>query len=168
MIQAICKNLERTHLERLNEKEANKYVIYKAILEKLPVSKNLDDLKVKLQKENIETLYKYKGQTNELQGISFRIGDYKYKGSEIDRQFSVKNLGRTIIQQQTLSQLDTTRKQSSVGEKKNKAHHESDRQLRGHSIFEQLIKPEHNQKQVPYQWKTAKNYKKKKSRGLHL
>lgn len=85
LIQAIGKNLELTHLERLNEKEANKYVIYKAILEKLPVSKNLDDLKVKLQKENIETLYKYKGQTSEVQGISFRIGEYKYKGSEIDR-----------------------------------------------------------------------------------
>ncbi len=100
LIQAIGKNLEITHLERLNEKEANKYVIYKAILEKLPVSKNLDDLKVKLQKEGIETLYKYKGQTNELQGISFRIGEYKYKGSEVDRQFSVKNLERLLQQQQ--------------------------------------------------------------------
>lgn len=80
--QAIGKNLELTHLERLNEKEANKYVIYKAILEKLPVSKNLDDLKVKLQKEGIETLLKYKGQTNELQGISFRIGEYKYKAAK--------------------------------------------------------------------------------------
>ncbi|MEJ7674983.1 MAG: hypothetical protein WKF59_20350 [Chitinophagaceae bacterium] len=44
-------------------------------------------------------MYKYKGQTEELQGISFRIGEYKYKGSEIDRKFSINNLKRTIEQQ---------------------------------------------------------------------
>lgn len=103
LIQAVGKNLELTHLERMNEKEANKYHIYKSILEKLPQSRSLYELKEKLQKENIETLYKYKGQTNELQGISFRIGEYKYKGSEIDRQFSIKNLER-IIQQQSIPQ----------------------------------------------------------------
>ncbi len=66
--------------------------IYQAILELLRKSKNLDDLKSKLAKQNIETLYKYKGHTNELKGISFKIGDYKFKGSDIDRKFSVKIL----------------------------------------------------------------------------
>src|SRR5678810_518518 len=75
--EAISKNLELTNLEALNEKEANRYVIYQAILEKLPLSTNLEDLKEKLEDENIETLYKYKRQTNELQGISFKIGEYK-------------------------------------------------------------------------------------------
>ena len=29
-------------------------------------------------------------ETDELQGISFRLGEYKFKGSEIDRKFSMK------------------------------------------------------------------------------
>ena len=72
--EAISKNIELTNLEALNEREANKYFIYQSILENLPHSKSINDLKEKLAKENIETLYKYKGQTNELQGISFKIG----------------------------------------------------------------------------------------------
>ena len=58
-------------------------------------------MKEKLAKENIETLYKYKGQTNELQGISFKLGDYKYKGSEIDRKFSINNLQKILQQHQS-------------------------------------------------------------------
>ncbi len=42
--QAIGKNLELTHLESLNEKEANRYVIYKAISAKLPESRSLIEL----------------------------------------------------------------------------------------------------------------------------
>jgi len=65
--QALSKDLSLTNLERLNQKEANRYVIYQTILERLPLCKNLDDLKNQLQKKGIETLYKYKGQTQELQ-----------------------------------------------------------------------------------------------------
>ncbi len=70
--EAISKNLALTNLECLHEREANRYIIYQAILEKLPLSRSIDELKEKLAKENIETLYKYKGQTKELQGISFK------------------------------------------------------------------------------------------------
>lgn len=168
LIQAIGKNLELTHLERLNEKEANKYVIYKTILKNLPVSKNLDDLKVKLQKENIETLYKYKGQTNELQGISFRIGDYKYKGSEIDRHFSVKNLGRVLQQQQNIPWFNQIRQSLSKEDKSNQIDLQTDHRHKNESILEQLIKPEYSSGQLPSQWQMNQKPKKKKSRGLHL
>ena len=90
--EAVSKKLSLINLEALNEKEANKYVVYQAILESLPGCRDLDDLKERLMNKNIETLYKYKGQTNELQGIGFKIGNFKYKGSEIDRKFSVLNL----------------------------------------------------------------------------
>src|SRR5665647_1861633 len=67
--EAISKDLSLVNLNALNEKEANRYIIYQAILEKLPLSRSIDELKEKLVKKKIETLYKYKGQTNELQGI---------------------------------------------------------------------------------------------------
>src|SRR5439155_18139942 len=115
--EALSKDLSLTHIERLNRKEANRYLIYETILQRLPLCKTLDDLKNQLQKKGIETQYKYKGQTEELQGISFKIGQYKYKGSEIDRSFSLKNLQRTIQQQQKIELkpvLKTTRDNNST------------------------------------------------------
>ena len=131
--EAISKDLSLTNLEALNEKEANRYIIYQAILETLPQCRSLDDLKEKLAKKNIETLYKYKGQTNELQGISFKIGEYKYKGSEIDRKFSINNLQKILQQQQSerlikspgdsfYSKSISERKESEINKPLNKDH----------------------------------------------
>ncbi len=69
-------------------------------MQRLHNCKNLTELKLLLEKQGIETLYKYKGQTTELQGISFKIGEFRYKGDTIDRNFSLKNLQRTINEQQ--------------------------------------------------------------------
>ncbi|MEO7049435.1 MAG: hypothetical protein ABI091_29290, partial [Ferruginibacter sp.] len=99
------KHLDKSNLQNLNAKEANRYVIYQAILNMLPKCKNLEDLNQHLVKQKIETLYKYKGQTNELQGISFMLGNFKYKGSEIDRNFSIKNLQRILENQQQLGAI---------------------------------------------------------------
>ncbi len=165
--EAVSKNLSLINLEALNEKEASRYIIYQAILEHLPLSKNLDDLKDKLMKKNIETLYKYKGQTNELQGISFKIGDYKYKGSEIDRNFSVKNLEKIIQQQQKVNEL---KQRFSLTDSKllNKISHpeiKHNNDLK--NIADILLKPENNYEQIPREWLIKKD-KKKKSRRLHL
>lgn len=167
--EAVSKDLTLTNLEALNEKEANRYVIYQAILERLPQCRSLDELKEKLQLENIETLYKYKGQTSELQGISFKIGEYKYKGSEIDRKFSVKNLEKIIRQQQIknlLKPTTTTSHSKLLSQHKDlgftKEKHE------GKNILDELLKPEQQDLLLPYQWRLGKTHKKKKSRGLHL
>ncbi|MDQ2719448.1 MAG: relaxase/mobilization nuclease domain-containing protein [Bacteroidota bacterium] len=164
--EAVSKNLALTNLESLNEKEANKYIIYQAILETLPKCKSLEDLTEKLQQQNIETLYKYKGQTKELQGISFKTGEYKYKGSEIDRKFSINNLHRTI-QQQTEKHLlrqhfsPKTKLQFDDNSENKKE------QNRTANIVEQLLKPEEIYQQLPHEWSFEKKPK-KKSRGLHL
>ncbi|KAB6165751.1 mobilization protein, partial [Bacteroides xylanisolvens] len=36
----------------------------------------------------------YKGQTGEIQGVSFSKGEYTFKGSEIDRNFSFSKLDK--------------------------------------------------------------------------
>ena len=164
--EAVSKNLALTNLESLNEKEANRYIIYQAILETLPECKSLDDLKEKLQQQNIETLYKYKGQIEELQGISFRIGEYKYKGSEIDRKFSINNLKRTIEQQ---TQKHLFRQPFSPKAKPEFDNHFENKkeQNKTENIVEQLLKPEEMYQQLPHQWSFEKKQKKKK-KGLHL
>ncbi|MEP7231870.1 MAG: relaxase/mobilization nuclease domain-containing protein [Ginsengibacter sp.] len=168
LTEAVSKNLPLTNLESLNEKEANRYLIYQAILELLPKSKNLDDLKNKLAAQNIETLYKYKGQTSELQGISFKIGDYKYKGSEIDRKFSVKNLEKEIHRQTLTAESENYRK-ILWGSRSNpqKEFEATARDLKKERslVIDQLMKPERNFELTPNDLLLPKK-KKKKSRGL--
>lgn len=164
--EAVSKNLSLTNLEALNEREANRYIIYQAILEKLPLSKSLVGLKEKLGKENIETLYKYKGQTDELQGISFKLGDYKYKGSEIDRKFSINNLQKILQRKQAeklfTSPQDLWNSKNVFEIKKLEINKSLNKDLR---ILNELIRPEQKDQSLPPDWRLRK-IRKKKSRGL--
>jgi len=166
---AISKDLSVTHLEQLNEKEANRYIIYQAILETLSHSKSLNHLVEKLAKKNIETLYKYKGQTRELQGISFQIGNFKYKGSEIDRNFSVRNLEKAIYKQElntstkplaATSNSHLTIKENIVPEIKKSID-------KGTYILLPEVNPQESNQPFPYEWKLGKKRKKKKSNRLN-
>src|SRR5258708_6177174 len=89
LIPAEGKHLDKTHLEALSQSEVNRYKIYQAIIDSLPHCQSLPDLEKRLIAQGIHTQYKYKGQTQELQGISFRIGKDRFKGSQIDRKFSL-------------------------------------------------------------------------------
>ncbi|KAA6311636.1 hypothetical protein EZS27_037275 [termite gut metagenome] len=83
---------EKVNIHRLNEPDKTKYEIFHAIKSALKSSKNWNQFKNTLNRENIELKFKYKGQTDEIQGISFSKGDYSFKGSEIDRSFSYSKL----------------------------------------------------------------------------
>lgn len=100
LIVAEKKNLALTHIEALDQSEANRYKIYSAIMVMLPQCQNLEDLEARLKTYGIEVLYKYKGQTQERQGISFKLGKDVFKGSKVDRNFSLGNLEKTLAMQQ--------------------------------------------------------------------
>jgi Relaxase/Mobilisation nuclease domain len=99
LIPAEGKHLDLTHLEALSQSEVNRYKIYQAIVDSLPHCRSLPDLEKRLIAQGIHTQYKYKGQTQELQGISFRIGKDRFKGSQIDRKFSLGSLQKTLASQ---------------------------------------------------------------------
>lgn len=96
LIPALRKDLTLTNLEALSESEANKYKVYIAISENLPLCRTMEELERRLQKLGIEMQYKYKGQTSERQGVSFKIGNDCFKGSKVDRQFSLGNLQKSL------------------------------------------------------------------------
>lgn len=173
LIPAIKKNLQLAHLEALNELEAGKYKIYMAIVENLPHCHTLKELEARLQQQGIETLYKYKGQTQEKQGISFKTGEYSFKGSQVDRKFSLAGLRkalalqekehleepRPVRQQQPAQQpeqkLPLTRRRRTVP----KEEQESDLSalttelMKGATgIIDDLLKPEGAHEQVPYEF----------------
>ncbi|MDO3644990.1 hypothetical protein [Mucilaginibacter sp. L3T2-6] len=59
----------------------------------------MNELKQELAKQGIGMLYKYKSGTLEIQGISFSKGEFKFKGSELDRSLSYGRLSKQIEQQ---------------------------------------------------------------------
>lgn len=101
LIPAVQKNLKATHLESLNEMEATKYEIYQTIAAALSHCRTLEELEFHLRVRGIEAKYKYKGRTGERQGISFKKGNLCFKGSEIDRNFSLGKLQKTLALQPT-------------------------------------------------------------------
>jgi hypothetical protein len=98
LIQAIKKDLSLTNLENRNDHEVARHKIYMAIAQILPRCKSLEALVTQLQQQGIDTQFKYKGQTQEIQGVSFKIGKYSFKGSQVDRKFSFAGLQKALSQ----------------------------------------------------------------------
>jgi hypothetical protein len=103
--QALSKDLLLTQYQKLREPEQHQYKIYAAVRHHLRSCRSMDELQELLGTLGIEMQFKYKGRTNQRQGVSFRLGEYCFKGSTIDRQFSYGNLERTLSLQlkQTLT-----------------------------------------------------------------
>ncbi|MDR3047419.1 MAG: hypothetical protein LBU51_07390, partial [Bacteroidales bacterium] len=65
-----------------------------------------------LNRQEIFIDYKHKGQTNEIQGISFRKGEQCFKGSEIDRSFSYPKLNAILNGNRQEEQIQVQSKES--------------------------------------------------------
>jgi len=109
----VCRNMTVKHgfyispgKEQVNRKQLKgedkiKYELFDAIRSASKKVKNINELKQILAKQGIVTHLKYKGGSNEVQGISFSKGEYKFKGSEIDRSLSYGKLSQFIEAQQS-------------------------------------------------------------------
>jgi Relaxase/Mobilisation nuclease domain len=131
LIPAIRKDLRRTHLDALSKSEAIKYKIYQSIAQNISRCRTMDELEDRLQKLGIDVLYKFKGQTREQQGISFRMGNISFKGSQIDRKYSLVGLQKILDLQQKF-----------FGTKQNSPALNSDRILKKSRQMQNPIQPE--------------------------
>ena len=89
-----------------------KYEIYHVIKDTLLKVWNWKQFEQVLKNQGIDIEYKRKGQTNEIQGISFKKGEHSFKGSEIDRKFSYSKLDMALnesihLQEQQVQQTTT-------------------------------------------------------------
>jgi hypothetical protein len=103
LVPAEKKDLTLTNLQALNTEEATRYEIYSAIQQLLPRTKSIEQLNAALLKSGIEAQFKYKSGTQEMQGISFKKGEYCFKGSSIDRKYSLSGLQK-LLQSQDVRQ----------------------------------------------------------------
>ena len=83
---------DKVNVQKLKGAEQTKYEIYHAIKDILLKVKSWRQFEEVLKQKDISIEYKRKGQTNEIQGISFKKGEHSFKGSEIDRKFSYSKL----------------------------------------------------------------------------
>ncbi|MEO8172582.1 MAG: relaxase/mobilization nuclease domain-containing protein [Sediminibacterium sp.] len=156
LIPAIQKDLELTHMERMNNYDATRYEIFQALNELLPKCQTMRELKALLERQKIAMIYKYKGQTNEVQGISFTKGKFKYKGSEIDREFSFGKLTKKLTQKHVQKQGFAASQVKAQSLQKARALYHA------MNIASDLMKPEHEYNPVPQE------FKKKKRKRLSL
>lgn len=108
--EKICKQLkdkynltygagkEKVNVQKLKGAEQTKYEIYHAIKDVLSKAKNWQEFEQVLKKQGIFIEYKHKGQTNEIQGISFKKGEHSFKGSDVDRKFSYSKLDTQLTE----------------------------------------------------------------------
>ena len=89
-----AKGKEQVKQYRLKEPDKTKYEIYTAVKNEIKKSRNWQQLQEQLTEKGISIQFKHKGQTDEIQGISFSKGEYTFKGSEIDRSFSFSKLDK--------------------------------------------------------------------------
>jgi len=86
------KGKENVNVEKLKGAEQIKYEIFHAIKRALLKTNDWQHFEDILKQKGISIEFKYKGQTDETQGISFKKGAHSFKGSDVDRKFSYSKL----------------------------------------------------------------------------
>ena len=108
--EKICKELtakyglyfaagkEKVKEYRLKEPDKTKYEIYQALKTEIARCRDWKNLLVHLKKQDIDVRFKYKGNSQEVQGIIFEKNGYHFKGSKVDRSFSYSNIDFALQQ----------------------------------------------------------------------
>ncbi len=108
------KGKENVNVQKLKGAEQTKYEIYYAVKDILPKAKSWKQFEETLKQQGIAIEYKYKGQTDEVQGVSFKKEGDSFKGSDVDRKFSYGKLdvqlsGNNHVQEQQITTPKDTR-----------------------------------------------------------
>ncbi|QIK55712.1 relaxase/mobilization nuclease domain-containing protein [Dysgonomonas sp. HDW5B] len=107
------KGKENTNIHMLRGTEKTKHEVYAVVNKALSISKDWQQFEIILRQKGVSVQYKCKGQTNEVQGISFGKDGVSFKGSEIDRRFSYSKLVQQITQNGKQAQQPNTRNMES-------------------------------------------------------
>jgi hypothetical protein len=105
----IGQGKEKVNRQQLKGIDKVKYELYDTIKKVSQKVTSMAELKQELLKQGVGMQFKYKSGTLEKQGLSFSKGDYKFKGSEIDRSLSYGRLSKQIEQQAQQKQAEEQR-----------------------------------------------------------
>ena len=83
---------------RLKEPDKTKYEIYQALKAEIVRCKNWKSLLAHLREQDIDVHFKYKSNSQEVQGIILEKNGYFFNGSKVDRSFSYSKIGFVLQQ----------------------------------------------------------------------
>lgn len=108
--EKICKELtakyslyfaggkENVKEHRLKEPDKTKYEIYQALKAEIARCRDWKNLLAHLKKQDINVHFKYKGNSQEVQGSIFEKNGYHLNGSKVDRNFSYSKIDFALYQ----------------------------------------------------------------------
>lgn len=108
---------EAPDLERLYGLERAKAEIKIAATEALRNSRDWHTFAALLAQKHIHIIPKYRRGTQEMQGVSFQLGDYKVKGSDVGEAFKYKNLDRYFSNSSRQTESRTARVAATTSQK---------------------------------------------------
>ena len=81
---------------RLKEPDKTKYELYDILKKEVSRCGNWNVLIANLQRQGVEIRFKYKGRTDEIQGVIFTKNGYLFNGSKVDRRFSYSKIDAAL------------------------------------------------------------------------
>lgn len=87
---------EQVKRHRLKEPDKTKYELYSILKTEVSKCGNWNMLIANLKKQGVEMRFKYKGGSDEVQGVVFSKNGYPFSGSKIDRRFSYSKIDATL------------------------------------------------------------------------
>lgn len=81
---------------RLKEPDKTKYELYDILKKEVGRCGNWNVLVANLQRQGVEVRFKYKGRTDEVQGVIFVKNGYHFNGSKVDRRFSYSKIDAAL------------------------------------------------------------------------
>lgn len=108
----VCRELTQRHgyylapgkgevnRQRLKGADKARYELHDAIRQALPKARTWQELESLLRGKGISIDYKYKRGTEQVQGISFRLGELSFKGASVDRSLSYGAISKQLQHRQ--------------------------------------------------------------------
>ncbi len=87
---------ERVKQHRLKEPDKTKYGLYTILKSEVSRCGNWRQLAANLEKQGVDMRLKYKGKSDEVQGVVFTMNGYSFSGSKIDRRFSYSKIDAAL------------------------------------------------------------------------
>ncbi len=173
--ERICKELtkkyglhfangkENVKTERLREPDKTRYELYNILKAEVGRCRDWDTLLERLKRQGVEVQFKYKGQTDDIQGIVFTMNGYRFNGSKVDRRFSYSKIDVALRRNRYEERQEQVR--PSVGQEEINPTSNSSVDLISGSLglFTPNNVPEEQQPYDPY----LRNKKKKKQRKIN-
>lgn len=155
------KELVKVH--RLREPDKTRYKLYQILKEEVSRCGNWNVLVNNLKRQGVSVEFKYKGQTNEIQGVIFSMNGHRFNGSKVDRQFSYSKIDAALRRNNREERQTQPRPQANWEEINPISNSGGDLINGSLGLFSPSNVPEEQQPYDPY----LRNKKKKKQRKIN-